>query len=674
MKSLPLACLSFAGGKWLPVAGFTIAAILTIQLSGASITWLGVFPDNAVLPVALHITDAMKYLVNELTIAGVPFSDISRAMASAIEKPMLLIQGVLATGFEFYGEEGQFTRIPPLPWPAILVLFASFAYWTAGARIAALVTATFLYFATFGLWEPAMMTLSSVLVAVAVCFVCGVSLGVLGFLNPRANRILMPLYDVMQTIPTFSYLVPVLLFFGFNPVAALIATVIYAMPPMARVTTLALQRVPENISDFGDMAGCSGRQKMLTVLLPASRHHLLIGINQIIMLSLGMVIIASMIGAGGLGANVFHGLKKLRIGDAVEAGLAITLMAIMLDRVSLAIAAYRPKHHYELENTWWRRQPLLAGTLVAAGILTAASYFIPSLATYPEWATISTGTFWNDLIKWISNSYYTEIGAFRDWLITYVMRPTKSFLVSVPWSAVVIISSGIGYLLGGRKLALTVIGLLTFIVITGYWPQAMVSLYLVSLSVVIAFLVGLPIGLVAGLNDRVDRAVTVAIDTLQTLPAFVYLIPVVMLFSVGEFAGLVAIVLYALPPGIRYTKQGIRQISKSILDASYMAGCTPRQRLFAVQVPLALPDIMLGINQTVMMAFSMLVITALVGTRGLEHETLVAISKVKPGEGIIAGLGISFLSIIVDRLIRAGSIILRRRTGLTGGRDQGIGF
>lgn len=662
VSSLPTA-------KWGPPAVVLVALLAADYLSNTTFVSLGSFPDKAVLTVASQITTVLKYLVNEFTISGMPFSDITRALASVIEQPMLLIQGMLATGFEFYGDDGQVTFIPPFPWSVIVLMATVFAYWIAGIRMGALVSATFLYFAFFGLWVPAMMTLSSVVVAVAVCFVFGVSLGVVGYAFPTANRFLMPMYDVMQTIPTFSYLVPVLLFFGFNPVAALIATVIYAMPPMARVTTLALQRVPQNISDFGDMAGCSSRQKMLMVLLPASRHHLLIGINQIIMLSLGMVIIASVIGAGGLGANVFHGLKKLRIGDAVEAGLAITLMAIMLDRVSLAIAAYRPNHHPASDSVWWRRKPLLKLTLAASGALVTISFVIPSLATFPDWAVISMGTFWNDLIRWVGDTYYTEIGTIRDSLVTYIMRPTKSFLVSTPWSAVIVFASGMGYLLGGLRLAFTIACLLVFILVTGYWSQAMVSLYLVSISVTVALLIALPIGLLAGLSDQVDRVVTVVIDTLQTLPAFVYLIPVVMLFGVGEFAGLVAIVLYALPPGIRYTKQGVRQVSKSILDASTMAGCTPWQRLVGVQVPLALPDIMLGINQTVMMAFGMLVIASLVGTRGLEHDTLVAISKVKPGEGIIAGLGISFLSIIVDRLIRAGSNKFRQRIGMIGRQD-----
>jgi len=204
---------------------------------------------------------------------------------------------------------------------------------------------------------------------------------------------------------------------------------------------------------------------------------------------------------------------------------------------------------------------------------------------------------------------------------------------------------------------------LLFIALAGYWKMAMISLYLVTISVVLAVLLGVPIGLLAAINGRFNRFITVVIDTLQTLPTFVYLIPVVMLFSIGDFPAMIAIVLYALPPAIRYTKDGISNVPKSAQEAADLFGCTRLQKLSLVQVPLALPDIMLGISQTVLMAFGMLVITSLVGTRGLEQETLVAIAKIKPGEGIVAGLGISFMSIIFDRLISHGSIRLRERTG-----------
>ncbi|HEY9037457.1 MAG TPA: ABC transporter permease subunit [Roseovarius sp.] len=655
-------------GGWIGLkSGLILAAILlnvVLLMTGESFAWLREYPEAWVWGIAGATTTAVKYIVNDMAVGSITVAEMTRGFANLIKVPMEVLQGVLSEGFEFYGEGGGATVYRGLPWPAVIIGLTAFSWWAAGRGVAIFSLVSLVYFLVFDLWQSSMLTLSSVVVAVFVSFVLGILLGVLGYRNARANAILMPIYDVMQTIPTFSYLVPVLLLFGFNPVAAMIATVIYAMPPMARVTTLALQRVPPNIADFGDMAGCTRRQKMWQVMLPAARQNLLIGLNQVIMLTFAMVIIASVIGAGGLGGEVYQGLKALRIGNAVEAGIAITLMAIMLDRISRAIALSRPDHVEATPDSVWQRHPLIFGWIGITLLLILLGQFFPALYAYPEAATISTGSFWNDTITWIGDTYYSQIKALRDSAITYVMRPTKSFLLDVPWIGFVAVIAAISYAIGGRRLAIMSSSLLGFIAVTGYWDGAMVSLYLVLLSVIVALIIALPVGIWAGLNPRVDHVVTAIIDTLQTLPSFVYLIPVVMLFSVGEFAGLVAIVAYSLPPGVRYTKQGIQNVARSSIEAGDMAGCTRWQKLTNVQLPLAIPDIMLGINQTIMFAFGMLVITALVGTRGLEHDTLVAISKVQPGEGIVAGLGIAFLSIITDRLISQGSRNMQRRSGL----------
>ena len=163
----------------------------------------------------------------------------------------------------------------------------------------------------------------------------------------------------MQTVPVFAYLVPILWFFGFNPVAAMIATIIYAMPPMVRNTVLALQRVPAEVVDFGQMAGCTRRQMLWKVLIPSARPGLMVGVNQVIMLSLNMVIIASMIGAGGLGHEVLAALRRLDFGAGLEAALAITLLAIALDRLSQAFARRPPPAHGTIEPSFVRRHPHL---------------------------------------------------------------------------------------------------------------------------------------------------------------------------------------------------------------------------------------------------------------------------------------------------------------------------
>jgi glycine betaine/proline transport system permease protein len=206
--------------------------------------------------------------------------------------------------------------------------------------------------------------------------------------------------------------------------------------------------------------------------------------------------------------------------------------------------------------------------------------------------------------------------------------------------------------------------LVLFIAMSGFWEKAMITVYLIGVCVLLANLIGIPIGIIASQNDRVHKVTQVIIDTFQTLPAFVYLIPVIMIFSVGDFSAMIAVVLYAIVPAIRYTDNGIRQIPTSYLDAAVSVGCTKFQILRRVQLPLSLPDIMLGVNQTLMMGLSMLVITALVGTRDLGQETLIALSKVDPGRGITAGICVAFIAIVVDRLINAWSQKRKKELGL----------
>jgi glycine betaine/proline transport system permease protein len=234
----------------------------------------------------------------------------------------------------------------------------------------------------------------------------------------------------------------------------------------------------------------------------------------------------------------------------------------------------------------------------------------------------------------------------------------------LPWAWVIFLVAAAGLWLGGLRLALLVTAASLFILVNGLWADAMVTVYLCGISVMIAALIGIPIGIVAAINDRAWRVVQAAIDTLQTLPSFVYLIPVVMLFRVGDFSAMIAIVAYAISPAIRYTAHGIRMVPTELVEAGIVSGCTARQLLLRIRLPLALPQIMLGINQTIMLALSMLVITALVGTRDLGQEVYIALTKADTGRGIVAGLSVAFIAIIADRLLAAGSVRVKQRLGL----------
>jgi glycine betaine/proline transport system permease protein len=214
---------------------------------------------------------------------------------------------------------------------------------------------------------------------------------------------------------------------------------------------------------------------------------------------------------------------------------------------------------------------------------------------------------------------------------------------------------------GGWRLALLCTALAAFIVVNGLWVKAMTTVYLCGVSVIIATVIGMPLGMLAALNSRAGKVIGVFIDTLQTMPSFVYLIPVVMLFRVGDFTAMIAVILYALAPAVRYTAHGIRNIDAQLIEAGMVSGCTPRQLLMRIRLPLALPQILLGINQTIMLALSMLVITALVGTRDLGQEVYIALTKADTGRGIVAGLSVAFIAIIADRMVSASARRARER-------------
>ncbi len=636
----------------------------------AGLNWIAEYPSAWVVPLTTYISAAMNWLVEDANFGLFTFTEMTRALSWVIEQPYLLVRALLAEGFMQGSGRRAVQLFPPLSWIAVISGVVALGHYARDWVLAALVGAAFLYLAVFGQWESAMITLASVVIAVPIGVIGGLWLGILAYRHPLFEQVTKPVLDLMQTIPIFAYLVPILFMFGFGPVSALVATVIYAMPPMVRITTMALKSVDPEIVDFGVMTGCTQRQMTWRILVPAALGSLMVGVNQVIMLSLNMVIIASMIGAGGLGFDVLASLRRLDIGGGFEAGIAIVILAIAIDRLSQAFAERSTRMVPSVQgNTVFARHPRSTIVVVIMVLAFLFGQFIPAIQTYPEGATATTGAFWDDGVKYLNVNFYDQFEAVKIFFLSNFLLPVKRFFLGIPWVWTMLMVTALGWTFGGWKLAVLNVAMAGFIAMTGMWEKAMITVYLCGSSVVIASVIGIPMGILAAVNDRAGRVIAVVIDTLQTLPSFVYLIPVVMLFRIGDFTAMVAIVLYAVVPAVRYSAHGVRSVSPELIEAGIVSGCTPRQLLTRIRLPLALPEVLLGLNQTIMLALSMLVITALVGTRDLGQEVYIALTKADTGRGLVAGFSIAFIAIIADRVILASARKARIRYGLESVHD-----
>ena len=663
MTALPAPSATGAGTRLVWGIALLLAAVLWLwgqTLAPAAFE----YPKSLQIPAARWIGGAIDWLVKDAAIGPVAFSDVTRFIAALIDLPYRATLSLLATGL-LSGEGSSAIQLwPPLPWVAVVGVLALIGLYAGGLPLALTVAGCMTFIAVFGQWQSAMVTLASIVVAVPLGVAGGLLLGIAAWRRPWLDRALKPFLDLMQTMPVFAYLVPILILFGFGPTAAIVSTLIYAMPPMIRITTLALQRVPSEIHDLGRMVGCTERQMTWRVLVPSAREPLLVGVNQVIMQSLNMVIIASMIGAGGLGFDVLNALRRLDFGAGLEAGLAIVALAVTLDRLSQALA--RRSRSTIPQGGVLQRHPYIAAALALILATTLLGQIVPALQTYPEAARLTTSPFWAAAVEWINVNFFDTLEAIKNAILIGLLIPVKRFLLSLPWLAVVALLGLAGWRLGGWRLGLLCAGLSFLIAATGQWEKAMITVYLCGIASLIAMALGLPIAIAVANRDRAWAITRAIIDTLQTLPSFVYLMPVVMLFRVGDFTALIAVVAYAIVASIRYTVLGLQGVDPRLIEAGRAMGCTERQILTRIRLRLALPEILLGLNQTIMFALAMLVITALVGTRDLGQDVYIALTKANPGNGLVAGLAIAFIAIIADRLIHAAAERQKAKLGLGG--------
>lgn len=246
-------------------------------------------------------------------------------------------------------------------------------------------------------------------------------------------------------------------------------------------------------------------------------------------------------------------------------------------------------------------------------------------------------------------------GLFRTirWPIDQVLNGIEYVLQSIPPLIGIVLSSLLGWQLAGRKMGVFCAVTLFCLGLIGVWSESMTTLSLVLTSVFFCVLLGIPLGILCSRSDRIERFIRPVLDAMQTLPAFVYLVPVVMLFGIGNVPGVLVTIVFALPPLVRLTNLGIRQVPADKVEAGRAFGCTPRQMLFRIQLPLATPTIMAGLNQTLMLSLSMVVIASMISVGGLGQMVLRGIGRLDMGLATVGGVGLVLLAIFLDRLTQA---------------------
>jgi glycine betaine/proline transport system permease protein len=543
-----------------------------------------------------------------------------------------------------------------------ILVAVRFGGWRAGAWAAG----AFAAFAVMGLWEESMQTLALMLAAVGLSLLVGIPLGIVAGLSTGFSRAITPVLDAMQIVPAFAYLMPVVILFSVGPGAAVVSTMIYAIPPAVRITALGIRGVPANTVEAASSMGSTRRQLLGKVQLPLSRRMVLLGVNQTILFALSMVVIAGLIGGGGLGDVVTSGLYS-NPALAILAGASIVILAMALDRSTEAIADRTDPARRHLDDA--ERKRLRLATLacclgVAVAVLLAKAFgaaaVFPESASAQEWLLARVQSVL-DYVQDPTTFVFSITEPTANFILVHGVQPLQEFLAGTPWFVTVAGLTAIALVVSGIRPAVTTLLMFATIGFIGMWEPAMDTFSQVLVATVLTVAIGVALGIWAAESKTVSRLLRPVNDVLQTLPQLVYIIPFIYLMPVSIVPGIVAGVLYAFPVVVRLVERGVRDVAPDAVEAAGAFGATRRQVLVKVKVPLAGDAIMLGVNQGIIMVLAVVVIGGLVGSGGLGYLVAEGLVRGHFGLGVVASLAILALGIALDRVTQA-----TRRAGRVG--------
>ena len=618
-----------------------IAVVLTVMhYAGALPSILHRLPEAMIPPFAQWLDIAFNFIKDDLGLLA-----LTRFLTNGLEWLLDVTANL------FFGQR-RWPFLGPIPWTAIAAVAAVVGYYLGGWRMALLGGGVFVWTALIGQWKIAMQTASVLVVAAPLAFIIGLTVGIAAWRYAWVSRAVKPVLSVLQTLPFFTYLLPAVIFFKVGPTAGAVATTIYAIPPMILMTTLGLQKVPHEVVEAGHMSGCTRWQLLRHVYLPSARREILVGVNQVIMLSLAMVVLTAFIGMPGLGAKLLAMMGSFKLGRSFEIGVTIVLIAVMLDRMSKAWVIKQPEH-YIRGTPWWKRHILLLTGIGAFVFFCILGQFVEVATDIGRKQNFSQGSEIDDLMKgFLALKWVNAItDSIRYVLNVKVLIPFRDFLLSIPTPAFILVVAAFAMWLGGRKQAFLAALFFSLVALSGWWDRSVITLYSVISAVTLALIFGLPLGIMASRSEKWSRRVLLACDTAQTFPSFIYLIPAIMLFGITDVAVIFSILIFAMVPLTRYTIEGLRTVPEEMTEAADMSGATQMQKLWKVQLPLALPTMAVGFNQAIMFAFFMVIIAAFIGTQDLGQELQRTLAGTDMGKNFVLGICVSLMALTFDLTI-----------------------
>lgn len=554
------------------------------------------------------------------------------------------------------------TPVPPSPapvigWVGVVAIATWIGYAVANWRIALLVLGTFVSFGLFGFWQDSIDLLIVTALSVAIAVLVGFPLAIWIGLSSRAARAITLVLDLLQTMPTFVYLIFVVVLFGVGAPAAIICTLAYALPPIVRISGFGIREVSPTAIEATDSLGQTTWQRLWKVQIPMARSTIILGLNQTTLAALSMGIMAGYINGPGLGKPVMAALTQADFGLGFVPGVLMVAMGIMLDRTTTAASERSALASRGGGDDARRRRLVLGALLLPVAVAVWYSRYALNAAVFPEtgWGR-SIALKLDEWMESFTSAIDSGTTVVKDVISYGLLNPMQDLLAESPWWLSFAALLALGVVIGGVRAFVPTLLCLAGIRYLDLWNDTMIVLNMTLVATVLVMILGVVFGVWMARSRTADLLIRPFLDAGQTIPAFVYLIPVLALFESTRFTAIIAGLVYAAPAAIKLVADGVRGVSAGALEAGRSSGSTVWQEITKVQLPMAKASLVLATNQGLLYVLAMVVIGGLVGAGALGYDVVLGISHAeKWGKGLAAGLSIVLLGIMIDRITRSAA-------------------